>query len=137
MALSPLKSPQERAQQVTAKIAPSKTYSFDMDTGELVGYVDGTAAIRQFIRKTVATARFRFPVYNGDYGCELEDLIGQDVPVALLQTEIPRVLTEALIYDERVRDVNNFVISRDADGLYVSFSVTTADGAVITEEVTV
>lgn len=135
MALSPLKNPSERAVRVTPTIAPSKTYAFDFDTGDIGGMVGGKEAIRQFIRKAVSTARFRFLIYNANYGCELEDLIGQDVALPLLQAEIPRVIREALIYDERIRDVNNFVVEQTADALYVSFDVQTTEG-VISEEVT-
>lgn len=135
MPLSPLKSPEERAIKITKVIAPSRTYAFDFDAGEVGGTVDGTDALRQFVRKTIMTARFRFPIYNSQYGCELDDLIGQDVPLPLLQTEIPRVIKEALIYDARIRDVRDFVIIRDNDRLYVSFYVDTVSGT-FTEEVT-
>ncbi|WP_010495090.1 DUF2634 domain-containing protein [Paenibacillus elgii] len=136
MALSPLQSVESRATKVTHVPAPSKTYALDFETGEISGLIDGPDAIRQFIRKAIATARFRFLIYDAQYGCELEDLIGQDVPMPLLQAEIPRVIREALIYDDRIADVGNFVIRREADALYVSFDVQTTEG-LITEEVTV
>ncbi|MEW9697937.1 DUF2634 domain-containing protein [Paenibacillus sp. SI8] len=120
---------------MTKTVLPSKTYAFDIDSGEVGGFIDGAEAIRQFIRKTVATARFRFLIYNSEYGSEIEDLIGQDIPLDLLQAEIPRVLKEALIYDDRITDVSNFVLSREDDKLTVTFDVTTREG-VITEGVT-
>ncbi|MGF9711616.1 DUF2634 domain-containing protein [Paenibacillus naphthalenovorans] len=136
MALSPLRPAEMRATKIIKQPAPSKTYSLDLETGEIGGIIDGREAIRQFIRKVTATARFRFLIYDSQYGCELDDLIGQDVSVPLLQAEIPRVIREALIYDDRIRDVNNFAIERTADALYVSFSVDTVEG-VIDEEVTI
>lgn len=136
MALSPLKSPSERAVEIIRTPRPSKTYALDFETGDVGSIIDGPDAIRQFIRKAIATARFRFLIYDAQYGCELEDLIGQDVPLPLLQAEIPRVIREALVYDDRIADVGNFVIRREADALYVSFDVQTTEG-LITEEVTV
>ncbi|NGQ95508.1 DUF2634 domain-containing protein [Brevibacillus sp. SYP-B805] len=138
MALSPLKPPEERATIVTPQVQPSKTYALDFETGEVGGLIDGESAVRQFIRKAIMTARFRFPIYgvSHEYGCELEDLIGQDLPIELLNAEIPRVITEALMIDDRIQRVYNFDISREGDGLFVSFFVDTAEGT-LREEVTV
>lgn len=137
MALSPLRPPEERAVEVAPTPQPSRTYAFDFATGEVGGMIDGEAAIRQAIRKAVMTARFRYLIYGAEhlYGCELEDLIGQDVPIELLNAEIPRLISEALLVDDRITDVYNFTITREGDGLYVSFFVDTADGT-LREEVT-
>jgi hypothetical protein len=137
MALSPLRPPEERAVEVTPTPQPSRTYALDFETGEVGGIIDGEAAIRQAIRKAIMTARFRYPIYGYEhlYGCELEDLIGQDLPIELLNAEIPRLISEALLVDDRITDVYNFTITREGDGLYVSFFVDTADGT-LREEVT-
>lgn len=116
-------------------VQPTRTYSLDFDNGEIGGIVDGESAIRQFIRKAVVTARFRFLIYDDEYGCELDDLIGQDLPLPLLEAEIPRVITEALIYDDRVDDVDDFIIYREGDQLYIEFTVYLTDGTQITESV--
>jgi Protein of unknown function (DUF2634) len=137
MALSPLRPPEERAVEVAPTPQPSRTYALDFETGEIGGIIDGEAAIRQAIRKAIMTARFRYLVYGYEhlYGCELEDLIGQDLPIELLNAEIPRLISEALLVDDRITDVYNFTITREGDGLYVSFFVDTADGT-LREEVT-
>ncbi|ATO51039.1 DUF2634 domain-containing protein [Brevibacillus laterosporus] len=131
MALSPLQRLEERVIQSEPDTQPTLTYSLDFDTGDIGGMIDGETAIRQFIRKVIMTARFRFPIYDGEYGCELIDLIGQDLPMELLRSEIPRVITEALIYDDRIDDVYDFEIEREADKLFVSFYVDTTDGLTI------
>lgn len=137
MALSPLRPAEERAVEVAPTPQPSRTYALNFDTGEVGGMVDGEAAIRQAIRKAIVTARFRYLIYGHEhlYGCELEDLIGQDLPIELLNAEIPRLIQEALLVDDRITDVYNFTITREGDGLYVSFFVDTADGT-LREEVT-
>lgn len=135
MALSP--NGGTRAIQITQSTAkPSKTYAFDFDTGEIGGYIDGLDAVRQFVRKAVATPRFRSIIYDSQYGCELENLIGGDITAQLLQAEITRIISEALIYDDRIKDVTDVTIARDSDKLNISFTVSTIEG-VITEEVTV
>ncbi|WP_391571919.1 DUF2634 domain-containing protein [Cohnella sp.] len=117
MAFSPLAATEEDESPVA--VLPLKTYALDLS-----GTIDGRDAILQFVDKAIRTARYRFPIYDWDYGCEIEDLIGQDVSVALLESEIPRVIREALIYDDRIDDVGGFTIRREADNLYVSFFVT-------------
>ncbi|MBG9774210.1 DUF2634 domain-containing protein [Brevibacillus laterosporus] len=131
MALSPLQRLEDRVIQSEPEVQPSLTYSLDFDTGGIGGMIDGETAVRQFIRKAIITARFRFPIYDGEYGCELVDLIGQDLPIELLRSEIPRVITEALIYADRIDDVYDFEIERGADKLTVSFYVDTTDGLTI------
>lgn len=125
--------------EVPAQVQPSRTYALNFDTGEVGGIIDGESAIRQAIRKAIMTARFRYLIYGYEhlYGCELEDLIGQDLPIELLNAEVPRLISEALLVDDRIEDVYNFTIERKGDGLYVSFFVDTMDGGTISEEVTV
>ncbi|MGE7271345.1 DUF2634 domain-containing protein [Brevibacillus panacihumi] len=137
MALSPFRPPESRAVEVAPTPQPSRTYALNFDTGEVGGMIDGEAAIRQAIRKAIMTARFRYLIYGYEhlYGCGLEDLIGQDLPIELLNAEIPRLISEALLVDDRITDVYNFTITREGDGLYVSFFVDTADGT-LREEVT-
>jgi phage baseplate assembly protein W len=138
MGLSPLKPPSERINIITPKPATSKTYSFDFDTGEFTGgMLDGADAIRQYVRKAIATPRYRHLIYSRSYGCELESLVGQDISQDLLETEIPRIISESLEYDDRIADVNDFVIDRQSDQLYVEFTVTTKDGVIVTEGVTI
>lgn len=143
MALSPLDntvldeiSPEAtEGTNIEESTQPTRTYAFDFNTGEIGGIINGESAIRQFIRKAVLTSRFRFSIYDDDYGCELEDLIGEDIPIELLESEIPRVITEALIYDDRVDDVDDFVIDRDGDKLFIEFTVYLTDNTKITEQV--
>jgi len=137
MALSPLRNQEERFVLIQPEPRPSRTYALDFDSGEFTGHkIDGMDALRQFIRKAIITARYRYFIYNGQYGCELDSLLGQDISQELLKSEITRVITEALIYDDRIEAVRRFQIVRKADELYVSFQVQTRDG-IIEQEVTI
>lgn len=157
MALKPNTNTATRVIQAQPKPQTSRTYSIfepkvetvttlsvtpvtydvvDTDSFEIGGIIDGKDAIRQFIRKAILTPRFRHPIYNSQYGCELDDLVGQDISAELLHTEIQRIITEALIYDDRISSVSNFVIERTGDQLYVTFDVQTVEG-VISEGVTI
>lgn len=136
MALSPLQPIETATVEEIIQPAPSKTYQLNENTNEISGLIDGETALRQFIVKAIRTARFRFLIYDDQYGSELEDLIGADISQNLLNVEIPRVVRETLIYDDRIDDVVDFGIVRDSDKLYVSFRVVLTDGTNITEEVT-
>lgn len=129
MALSPLDPVEDITEEMNAANEPEplRTYALDFDTGAMGGIVDGPAALRQFVIKAIKTARFRFAVYDDEYGCELDDLIGQNATQALIESEIPRVIEEALIYDDRIERVYNFTITKEADVLSVSFYVDTAE----------
>lgn len=111
-----------------------KELAFDFATGDYI-YLDGKPkvltgidALKVWIEKAVRTARYRFPIYDFSYGCELEDIIGYDIPRVVLESEVQRVIREALIYDNRIKDVRDFVIERGGDWLKVSFTVITALG---------
>ncbi|KKO54510.1 DUF2634 domain-containing protein [Paenibacillus sp. DMB20] len=138
MALSPLEPVDIETEVINdlAEEQPLKTYALDFDNGVLGGYVDGLDSIKQFIVKAIKTARFRFVIYDDDYGCELDDLIGSSATLDLLETEIPRVIEEALIYDDRIDDVYDFELTREGDRLYVSFYVEIND-EIIPMEVTI
>ncbi|WP_433943600.1 DUF2634 domain-containing protein [Paenibacillus sp. SN-8-1] len=127
MALSPLASIDALTDEsaTTTDEQPLKTYALDVQTGEMGGTVVGIEAIKQFVIKAIRTARFRFAIYDDDYGSELDDLIGQNASVDVLATEIPRVIEEAIIYDDRILDVYGFEIEQEADNLFVSFYVDT------------
>ncbi|MFC4101719.1 DUF2634 domain-containing protein [Paenibacillus xanthanilyticus] len=128
MALSPLSNRAERALQQQRAIGPSRTYGFDFTAGEFIPrMIDGDEAIRQFVHKAIVTARYRHVIYDGAYGCELDDLLGQDIPPELARSEIKRVVREALIYDERVADVTDFVIERERDQLRIVFRTVIGD----------
>lgn len=122
-------------------ITYGKELDFDFTKGEFTledgapRILEGVDALRIWIVKTILTARYRFPIYSFNYGCELEDLIGYDIPKVVLEAEIPRVIREALIYDPRISDVRDFSIERESDYVKVEFTVITFDGKSLREEV--
>ena len=121
--------------EVTPTIEPSLTYAL-LD-GHIGGRIDGIEAIQQFIWKAIKTARNRFLVYDDQYGSELEDLIGASVTRELLDEEIPRVIQESIMDDDRIRDVVNFVVTNEGDKVFVSFTVLLKNGDQVESEVEV
>jgi len=139
MPLVPDFSEEELAELLTEAEAneesqPSKTYKIDFENGRLGGFIDNKQALQQAVYKALITARERFPIYTDAYGCELDDLIGESVTKAFMETEIPRVIEEALIYDDRIDSVNDLEVTSSGDIVTVSFSVTDVDGVEVTFE---
>lgn len=141
MALTPINYAidEELAEETTetteTEIQPSRTLFLDLENGKLGGYIDEKQAIQQFIRKSVYTARNRYLIYSDAYGSEVEDLISQSLPFSVLKIEIPRLIEDAIIYDDRIESVDNFVLTQDSDNLFVSFTVTLTNGESIASEV--
>ena len=113
-------------------VQPSKTYRLDFENGRLGGFIDEKEALQQAVHKALITARERFLIYTDEYGCEIEDLIGASVTKSFVETEIPRVIEEALIYDDRIESVNDLTVTASGDTVIISFSITDSNGEEIT-----
>lgn len=116
-------------------IAPTKTYALNFGTGEIRNFIDDKEAVKQFIRKAIVTERSKWRIYTDDYGCELYSLIGTDVTDGFLRSEIPRMISEAIEFDERITSVNNVTSTRSGDAVKVVVDVTTIYGDVDVEVV--
>lgn len=118
-----------------------KELAYDFAAGEFIledgkpKVVEGIEALKVWIEKAIRTARYRWPIYTFAYGCELEDIVGLDLAPAVLESEVKRAITEALIYDNRIEAVEDFVIERGGDWLKVTFRVVTTLGESFTQEV--
>jgi len=133
--LSPIEDDDNRVVVAEDSVEPTKTY--ELKDGFIGGYIDGESALRQTVVKALRTARYRFLVYDDDYGAELDDVIASELPFELLEHEVPRAIKDALIMDDRISDVVDFVMSQEGDALYVTFKVVTVNGDELNEEVTI
>lgn len=114
---------------------PSRTYKLDIETGEISGMIDGLEAVHQFISKAIHTRRYAHPIYSPDYGCEIKDLFGKGYSDPYMESEIIRMVTEALIYDDRIDRVYNFSIESIDDEVHISFMVETFGALLEVKEV--
>lgn len=133
--------PTDTQETTTTQVTYGKELAFDFEKGDFIyedgkpKVVEGIEALKVWIEKAIRTARYRFPIYSFQYGCELEDIIGLDLPRAVLESEVQRVIKEALIYDDRIEDVRDFIIERGGDWLKVTFTVITTLGDTLQQEV--
>lgn len=103
---------------------PSLTYSMNSEKNIFVGKVDGVEAIRQSVLKTINTERYEFEIYSWNYGIELQDLYGKDLPYVM--SEIKQRIIDALLVDDRIESVDDFEVEKIRNGkLHIQFTVTT------------
>ena len=115
--------------QITSR--PSRTWIIDRNTMQ-VGYMDeGLEAVRQAVEIALNVERFQWQIYNTNFGNELEELVGDDADY--IQSELPRMVNDALSVDDRVIDTADYVFSVNGDSMTVSFTVNTVYGQ-LTEE---
>lgn len=112
--------------EIDEDVMPSKTYNIDFENKRVVGFVDGKKAIEQSVYLALKTLRYEFLIYSWNYGEELTFLFGKDKELA--KVEVPRLVKECLLVDDRVEDVVNFIFSDTDDGLEVTFEVITVEG---------
>jgi hypothetical protein len=116
-------------QQTQPEPGYPESYLFDFEKGDFVldgaGRIviaDGYTAWAQWCVKTVLTERFAYLAYSGNYGVEIDKALKQPTR-AVVETEVERTITEALLADPRTYAVRDFSFEWKGDELYVSFTV--------------
>ena len=105
---------------------PSKTYYINRNTNRISGYIDDKDAIVQAIYLILSTERYESVIYNWYYGTEFDSLVGKDRD--FVKSELKRRIAEAILEDDRILDVTDFVISFNKDVANVVFLVETNIG---------
>lgn len=114
---------------------PTNTYIIDWTSNQISGTSAGLDAMRQAVEIILNVERFRWQIYNSNFGSELENLPGNELDY--IQSEIPRRIEEAFSVDNRILSVENYVFTPGPLGtLLVTFDVRTVYGT-IQEEVEV
>ena len=106
-----------------------KVCDFVMDDGDPVK-VSGIEALKVWITKILHTQLNRYQIYAGtSYGANIEDLvIGKGYSTAVIQSELRREIETALLQNEDIEYVSDFVLTREKDKLDISFTVGTVYG---------
>lgn len=107
---------------------PTTTYFLDKESMQLRSYVDGIEAMTQVVEICLNVERFQWQIYTKNFGIELNGLIGEDY--GFVASELKRRITEALMVDDRIKDVTNFEfeLNETMEELTASFFVSTVFG---------
>jgi hypothetical protein len=123
-------------QDVEITTQPTYTYYLDIENKKIVRHTDGKEAMKQAIYKIIQTERYKYLIYDWNYGIELEGLIGKD-PLFVLG-ELERIFSEALKTDDRITSISNFIVNQtDKSDFLVSFTANTTEGDIDIEGVEV
>lgn len=80
---------------------PNLTYRVGNST--VAGKIDKLDSVKQAIYHILSTERYSNPIYDGDYGVELEQYVGKDI--GFITAGIQETLRDALLQDDRISDV--------------------------------
>lgn len=111
---------------------PTKTISLDLENNQMKGTIDGLQAVAQAAACILQTERYDYCIYSWNYGIQLKDLYGK--PISYVKSEVKRRIKEALIQDDRISDVDQFVFKQDQNKLHVTFTIYTVYGQMIGEK---
>ncbi len=106
---------EELLQEDGIAVETSRTYKIDWEEKRIGGFVTGEEAVKQAVAKALQTERFQYPAYGWDYGAELGSLLGETLAVA--EAEAERMISEALLADDRILEVVDFWTEAAADGM--------------------
>lgn len=98
---------------------PTKTYK--IKDNRILGFIDNIEALKQAISLILNTERYEYLIYSWNYGSEINGVIGKDKDIA--ESEFKRRIKEALLQDDRIRNVDNFIFRYEEDSVLVEFTI--------------
>lgn len=121
---------QIEAQEKGQGVQMGRSFLYDFDSGDFVlkdgrlVEADPEAALCIWIEKLLRTEKRKYEIYSSSYGASLEDLIiGQNLPIEFIKSEIKREITEALMKHPLVKSISGWRLERSGSQLMVSFKV--------------
>ena len=115
-------------EQIEEESLPTRTHALQDEYTKIYGYVDDVEAMKQAIWLILNIERYDWLIYSWNYGIELKDLFGQQIPYVL--AELERRITEALLQDDRIESVTDFEMSHKKHRVACTFTVNTIYGAI-------
>lgn len=127
---------QNNINDFTFQELPSKTYKINQlkDEQRIYGYIDNLEALKQAVYLMLSVERYENIIYSWNYGIELADLFGKDKNYVI--AELERVITEALLIDDRINGVTDFQFDTNKNKVHCTFTVKSIYGD-FTEEKTI
>lgn len=92
--------------------------------------VTGAEAVKVWMWKALKTVRYRHDIYSWDFGCEVENLIGQAFTPEVKQSEAIRYIREALEINPYITAVRQVSVELNGSVLTITCTVNTIYGEV-------
>ena len=90
--------------------------------------VTGLEAVKSWAWRAVATARYRWPVFDWSYGCELESLVGQPYQKETKRSEAVRYVQDALLVSPYITACSVSDVTFDGSTLHMEVEISTIYG---------
>ena len=106
---------------------PNLTYR--LGSKSVAGKIDKLESIQQAVYHILSTERYSNPIYDENYGVELEQYIGKDI--GYITADIENTLRTALTQDDRITDVQVNEVSKSTEqqnACVIEFTVFTIYG---------
>ncbi|CAG7617023.1 hypothetical protein PAESOLCIP111_01972 [Paenibacillus solanacearum] len=115
--------PRSSIDQFNVKLTqqPSLTYRLDPETQRIAGKIDRVDAVKQAAFKILQTARFEHAIYGSNYGSELQSMPGSSS--SYIHSDLARRVREALMQDDRIKDIRDMEIVVNGSEAFVTFTV--------------
>lgn len=117
-------------QDVRITTSPSRTYRIDFENKRIVGMVDGIEAMAQAVEKICRTERYSERIYSGDYGIELNRLVGASRP--FVEANLELTFSDAFSADDRISGIGDITIEQiNCDEINAFCRVDTTAGSLV------
>lgn len=134
----PFIDPEELDLEETSEVPLATEWAWDFEEQDFktrngkMYLVEENEAVKIWLWKLFNTARFRYLIFDWDYGQELEELIGQGYTEGYLESEAERYIREAIEYnlEDYVMDIGQVDLVFTKGTLTVSFVAETIYGEV-------
>jgi hypothetical protein len=104
------------------------TGDFKLKDGKLIK-LTGIDYLKIWIQKALRTVKDSLIYENTEYGSEHHTLIGQNFHPDFSKAEYQRMLTECLLQNDAITNVDNFIFSQEGARLTIEFNVESIYGA--------
>ncbi len=116
-----------------------RTFQFDFDKNEFVTDVMGNVimtksaneVLKQVVDKILHDRRYKNLIYPDSYGNEKDLVLNQDDPFEVVECELRRIYTEALVYHPLIKSLSDFTITQNGEKIVCEFTVNGVDGTEI------
>lgn len=116
-----------------------RTFQFDFDKNEFITDVmdhpimttNNHELLKQVVEKILHDRRYKNLIYPDYYGNEIGLILIQDDPYEVIECELRRCFTEALVYHPLIERVTDFSIRNEEDKVFCEFVVHGIDGTTV------
>lgn len=129
--MTPTQEVELNMESIEKKTIPSLTWKINEERAEVRGTVDELEAMKQAVNKILQTERYRYAIYDWNYGVELEELYGKNVTYVI--PELKKRIEDALLADDRVTAVTDFSFTQEKGSVTAEFQVHTIFGEITAE----